>query len=514
MKGTAMTRIWILGALIAITAVASGCLGGDDSDKAGGEPPSETTVLTLANPDDGTFDLDQFASEVESQSNGSIQIQFENNWRAGETDNEPSTINDVRDGEADLGSVGARAFDLVGVDDLQPLVAPFAIDSYALEREVLSSPVAARMLRGVERAGVVGVALLPGEMRNPLGISRPLVEASDYRGATIGAAPSELSARTFEAMGASSKAYRFSDDLSSFDGLEAHAGSIEGERYDEAARTLAANVNLWPRVLTIVMNRDAYAALTDDQREALSAAGRAALDRSLDDIQGGEREAMGVLCNRGQVAVRLASPSQLDALHAAVNPVTRALNRDPTTKEAMREIAAMRAAIDPEPAFTCAADDGDQAAGTAGSATPLDGLWEMETTAKELADADPEGLADVVPENWGRQTFALEGGRFAFTNENREACIWGYGTYAVEDEIVEFEFDDGGGEQPTGASNRPGELFRYGWSLYRDQLTLTPVKGAISPANFRVEPWRRLDGEPSVDALSSGCPPPADALEP
>ena len=68
--------------------------------------------------------------------------------------------------------------------------------------------------------------------------------------------------------------------------------------------------------------------------------------------------------------------------------------------------------------------------------------------------------------------------------------------------------------EPNDAGNAPGEVFNYGWSRYRDQLTLEPLEGEISPEPFRVEPWRLLDGEPSIEALSDRCPPPADALGP
>ena len=263
-----MNRAWILGALIAVATAISGCMGDDDADKAGGEGDSDSVVLTLANPDDSAFNLDEYAREVESLSDGSVQIEFRNSWRPGEVDNEQGTIEDVRDGKVDLGSVGARAFDLFGVDTLQPLVAPFAIDSYSLQGEVLRSPLAERMLGGVEELDLVGITLLPGELRKPLGISRPLVTESDYRGATMGIRPSEIAARTFDALGATTNGYHFSDDVSSFDGIEVSIHSIPYDGSGRLARALTANVNLWPRVLTIVMNRDAYDALSEDQRAA------------------------------------------------------------------------------------------------------------------------------------------------------------------------------------------------------------------------------------------------------
>ena len=62
-------------------------------------------------------------------------------------------------GRRDSASVGARVWDTMGVTSLRALVAPFLVDSLALERRVLESPLAAKMLAGLDRAGVVGLAL-------------------------------------------------------------------------------------------------------------------------------------------------------------------------------------------------------------------------------------------------------------------------------------------------------------------------------------------------------------------
>ncbi len=504
-----MNRAWILGALIAVATAISGCIGDDNADKAGGEGDSDSVVLTLANPDDGAFNLDEYAREVESLSDGSVQIEFRNSWRPGEVDNEQGTIEDVREGKVDLGSVGARAFDLFGVDTLQPLVAPFAIDSYAQQGEVLKSALAERMLSGVEELDLIGITLLPGEMRKPLGVSRPLVTESDYGGATVGIRPSEIGENTIDALGATPKGYHFSDDVSSFDGLEVSVNSIPYDASYRQARALTANVNLWPRVLTIIMNEDAYHALSEDQRAALSNAGSAALDPSLEEIKNREQEALGILCTRGEPAVRSASPSQLESLRRATAPIARALERDPDTRDAAREIAAMRAEVEPEPAPSCAEDVSEPAAG---KSTPVDGVWRMETTRDEAATVVQP--SDLVPENFGEFIFVFRDGRFAFTTESEDACIWAYGSYSVEGHTVEWRIEDGGGEAPTDAANTPGEVYLYDWSRYRDQLELAPIEGEVSPEPFRVEPWRQLEGDGSLEPLSDHCPPPADALEP
>ena len=353
-----------------------------DTDKAGGEQHPDAVVLTLANHDPDTNDLDEFAREVARQSDGALRIEFKNRWRPGRTAYEPQTIEDVRDGKIDLAKVGARAFDLAGVRSLQPLVAPLAVDSYALERRVLGSPLAARMLQGVDRIDLVGIALLPGDLRKPLGISRALVGAADYRGATIGTRPSAMGGRTFRALGARPEFYASGGDISAFDGTEAGLTGVEGDRLDGPAQTLALNVNLWPRVLAVVMNRDAYDALSDDQREALRAAGRAALGPAIGRVQQFDKEALGILCSRGEVAVRSATPSQLDALRAATTARLgrpRAEPRDPECRA--RRSRAMRADVQAEPAPTCSTGAGEHAKG---DATPVDGLWRMTSTESRV----------------------------------------------------------------------------------------------------------------------------------
>jgi hypothetical protein len=128
------------------------------------------------------------------------------------------------------------------------------------------------------------------------------------------------------------------------------------------------------------------------------------------------------------------------------------------------------------------------------------------TTSKSAAA--PEFLA----ENWGKWVFVFDRGHFAITQENRDACTWGYGTFIVKGHHVEWTFTDGGGTGPNNAFNKPGEFFVFGWSLYRETLTLTPVQGEISPENFRAKPWQRINATPSSRSFSKRCPPPDNAL--
>ena len=122
--------------------------------------------------------------------------------------------------------------------------------------------------------------------------------------------------------------------------------------------------------------------------------------------------------------------------------------------------------------------------------TPIDGVYEFTTTAEELRAAGSPG---VVVENYGEHRWVLDGGRFEVTQKNGASDRWTKGTYVVRGNIVVFTVKDYGGVAPNGASEKTGEVYTYTWSLYRDQLTLGPVEGAISPENFRAKPWTRID---------------------
>ena len=66
--------------------------------------------------------VQDFVDRVAELSRGSVTVRVENRWNA--RVDEPSVLRDVADGEADLGWVGTRALDLVGITTFTPLHAP------------------------------------------------------------------------------------------------------------------------------------------------------------------------------------------------------------------------------------------------------------------------------------------------------------------------------------------------------------------------------------------------------
>ena len=239
----------LAGMFAAVALLAGACTEtGSAEDKAGGTN-ADPQVLTMAQPNDGEppAQLVSWAEEVGERSDGTLTIEFKNAWRLGEVDYESSTIEDVRAGKVDLGWVGARAFDRVGVDSFQALLAPLLVDSYDLQAAVFEAGIPDEMLEDLQDIELVGIAALPGPTRKLLGVSEPLVDPADFVGKTVGLADSALATDTLAALGATPQAVPSSADLDGLDGAEQQLASIVGNHYYAEADYVTANVNLWPR---------------------------------------------------------------------------------------------------------------------------------------------------------------------------------------------------------------------------------------------------------------------------
>jgi TRAP-type C4-dicarboxylate transport system substrate-binding protein len=231
---------------LVVVALATAACSGSGVDKAGGTRTRQPVVLTLADHEEGPEDVQFWIEEVQRRSGGSLRIQVANNWRVQEVAYDKGTIADVQAGKVQLAKVAARAYDTVGVDSFQALLAPFLIDNQTLERRVLESQLPGQMLASTSKLGLVGLAVLPTDLRKPLGLSRPLVRVSDYRGARIGVREGEVAKVTFTALGATPVGYVAGGPLSGLDGLELGFGTIKGNEYDRQAKAVTANVTSGP----------------------------------------------------------------------------------------------------------------------------------------------------------------------------------------------------------------------------------------------------------------------------
>jgi hypothetical protein len=173
-----------------------------------------------------------------------------------------------------------------------------------------------------------------------------------------------------------------------------------------------------------------------EHRELLVAAARAAIPASFALRRAEDTAAVNTLCRRGRVDFITAGPEDLAAVRRVVAQMPPA-------------VAAPVDATADVP--SCADVAGDTAS------TLLDGVYE-------------------VPAGSGTHRITLVRGRFDDAGQ--------HGSYTVRGDLLVL--------------NYPSSLGTvvYRWTLYDDELTLSPVAGRNSPPALRDAPWRRVGDAP------------------
>ncbi len=465
-------RAAALAALAASLVVAvSGCsdAGGD---KLGGPKDVKAVVLTLEQ-SDPDYSGAQFAAAVAKRSGGSIRVDVSPAWHRDRLDFERGIVEDVRAGRSDLGVVGARVWDTLGVTSFQALLAPFLVDSLELERRVLDSPLAGRMLGGVDRGGVVGVALLPGPLRRPFGYHRRLVGRSDYIGARLGVYPGRVEEATLRSLGASTRQYLSLAGASREGAILNFWGISGGVGY--RGKTLATNVVFWPRAETVVINRKALESLTPAQQEILRDAGRQAVAGRLSEVERLEKDALESICERKLVSLVTVSRADVAALHAAVRPVYAQLERNTGTRELVAGIRMLRAGqrADVLP-VRCPSPTG-------AGASKLEGVWDSKASHAALlaVGASPAEAATYE----GAARLELRDGRWTLRGDHTTVT----GTYVLKGDVIRLTM-----RTCTANPCSPGAVTEYGWSFYRDTLSLARRPGATFWPRLVVSPGRQV----------------------
>jgi TRAP-type C4-dicarboxylate transport system substrate-binding protein len=441
-----------------------------------------------------------WAQEVEKESHGTLRIRFSPGWRLGDAHVEVDTLADVRHGTVDLAWVGARVFDRVGVRSFQPLLAPFLVDSYPLERRVFEDPLIGRMVSQVSRAGVAGLAMLPGPMRHILGVTHPFRRPSDFAGSVIGMQDSQESADTLRLLGATPRPVPAQATLQGLDGYEQQLASIADNGHLHSARYLTANLDLWPRPLVVVANERMLQSLTPQQRRALQNAGRAALPRAMLAATREDTTAMGILCAL-PLKVPSASPADLGALRAAVQPIYTSLASRPSAGVVLRRISRLKAQVGAPPATVqrCGAV-------TAGSGTsaPVDGTYVVSISPADLP------VADRLPELYGRWQLVIDHGRFRFSQASSGADWVGDGSVSLAGDAMTWTLASAGDIGPNGTPDGPpvaaGQTLRFRWQRAGAKLQLTSLDSTPPLPALSVKPFVRTGDAPGQQPLANPAP--------
>jgi TRAP-type C4-dicarboxylate transport system substrate-binding protein len=488
-RGTRQLAASTLASALAV-AVLTGCATSHQArgaDKAGGS--DAPLVLRLGDVDSEDYSntthvLEYFGEQVAKLSGGTLRVHVIYDAAGQERpDVEAQVARKVRDGSFDLGWIGAAAWDELGVTSFQALHAPFLVTDDALLDRVATGPLAANMLRGLHRAGVRGLAVIPESLRNPVGLRRPLVSIGSFREARLVVTPSRATDAALRALGATPVHRLGKGDQDVIRRGQAD-GLLESLVGYFGPDVVTANVSIFPVLHTLFANPASLRALTDAERAALEQAAARTRAHAVAQRRSAQ-EAIDTFCSGGQAAsatgggrVVLASRGELAALVGATRPVYSELERDPRTKSLINQIRALKRSLPPAPAIrvpggcSVAPKPGLTGSRASQATTKLEGTyrWRLRSAAFEPGKVSTTTLRDRKWQN-GEGPDAIEG-TYAVTG-NRIAFSW-----PSENSVLIFTF----------SRDRDGTL----------HLTPTP---SVEPGDREIwssAPWRRI-GPPVRD---------------
>lgn len=489
-------------AALTIVLVAAGCASGTKS----GGTATHVIRIVMQTPDAPDADAEYFISQVKQRSRGRIEILEGSGYTSNNPSNESGLVRALRSGKVEMAYIPSRAWERASsVTAFRALQAPFLVTTYPLLRRITTGSIGRSMLRSLGSLGLVGLGLVPDELRRPLG-RRPLDSPATLRGARIRVITSPTSVLALRSLGivpvTSLTSRETGPALKSgrVDGAETSTNAITNNSYVSDARYLTANLAFYAKTQTIVIRRSVFERLSATARSILQAAAAATVAHG--DPAKQERNEVLALCGGGLRLVR-ASPADLVALQREAAPVYPILERDPTTREEIRAIERLRAATGgAPPVLACPSNRGEGRAGS--KQTVLAGTYAMAASQAEI-HAFP---GSVPNDNWGSFRLVLRRGRYRLSDSRPGGVSvvgppsgFTAGTYAVDGDRITFTSKSSSGDTPLGSPADPPVICR--WSVYRGTLTfrrlgtraqLAATAKGLDPGGpplLYVKPWQR-----------------------
>jgi C4-dicarboxylate-binding protein DctP len=471
-------------AVLASVLAAGACGGGGRATKAGG--PSGPVTLQIATSDDPgsrtNVWVQSFASRVDALSDGRLRIKPRPDAASASGKYERLLAQSVTSGKFELGMIPSHAWDLFGVTSLRALNAPFLITDQALLADVISGGLATTMLSGLDRVGLVGLALFPGPLAHPFGFDQPLLAAEDYQGKVLFAIESRTTEALLRELGA--KSVRGS-------GFDRNLQAGVAMPYESGVEAIGTgNVTLFPMLESLVIGARAYERLDDHQRAILKQAAAETRTVAIDSFASDAASAREFCANAPGSArgIVRASPAQLRGLEAAAAPVYAALERDPLTRSAIAGIRARARALDAEPAPTCPAEPIPPLVGTASS--ELDGVYRFERTDAELGAVSHD--RQLIDEFHGVFTVRLSGGKYCYEQKVPDARTYpnphytpgACGDYRLSGDRMTISARTGAPATLRWSRSASGDL--------RLKVISSGAWGAWADWGIAAEPWKRI----------------------
>ena len=471
---------------VAILLSSTACSGGN---KAGGASAHQIK-LVMQTPDAPEPDAEYFIAQVKARSRGQIQILEGADYSGSNPDNEARLVHALRSGKVQIAYLPSRAWERASsVTSFRALQAPFLVTSYPLLRRITTDSIGSGMLASLGRIGVVGLGLVPDELRRAFG-RRPLVGPQDFRGARIRVITSPTSVLAVRSLASvpltNYTSHQVGDALRKheLDGAELSTVAILNNSYvPRDARYLTANLALFAKTQTIAIRKSVYDRLSSADRTVLREAASATVAHA--DPAKQEKTEVIQLCHEG-LRLGRSTNADLASLGREGSAGYPSLTRDPATRRELRAIERLKAQVGTGVSALAPCANTQSTVSSTTSPAGLLGSYTTTLTGKEHFHGP--GASRLLPgtPSTGKWELTLSRASATFTHPQ--------GNFHVTVKV-----DYGAGQIRFAASTDcdvnllPETAGVYTWSVYRGTLSFREIHDTCvdRAGTLTEEPWHR-----------------------
>lgn len=269
----------------------------------------------------------RFKVLVEQRSGGRIGVQvFPNAQLYGDSDE----MQALQLGAVDLVAPSLSKFGRIGLPEFELFDLPFLFDDLSAVRRITLGPLGQRLLKGLERQGLVGLGYFDNGFKQ-MSANRPLLEPKDFVGLRMRVQASQVLAAQMRALGARPVMLAFSETRRALaagvvDGTENPVSNFWTQDMHQVQSDLSLTDHGYLGY-AVVTNQRLWQSLVHADRALINQALQEALSFANQIADAQNASALAALRQLGTARVHRPTPEQHQRMRLAVQPVQQQLAR-------------------------------------------------------------------------------------------------------------------------------------------------------------------------------------------
>jgi TRAP-type C4-dicarboxylate transport system substrate-binding protein len=315
------TRVLSLVTAASVAVVLGGCQA-PAVDKNGARASSPLTTIRIGASNPGDPELAYFIDALGKTSQHRLRVDIDRQTYYTETPGgEARLAGAVRSGAVQMGYVPTRDWATTGDPAFRAVQSPFLLSTTAAAVELARGPLAHQLLAGLDREGVHGLALIPGQARR-LVSREPITTVADLADTKIRITDNPGTARLIAALGAVPiQGLNAGETGAALENGTVAAVELEPNQIKQNSYNLAApyitSFGLIPKLWILMVNGASWKRLAHADRFAMKQAAAQTVVHAAKADPATEFRDLTLLCLNGSVLVRPSDAALGDFVHAS-----------------------------------------------------------------------------------------------------------------------------------------------------------------------------------------------------